>query len=217
MEILVALFIFALITATLFGSFDGVFSRSAELDEELSRHEMGVMALSHMQRELREIFVHLPPAYQKPETESTESPYRILGDVADIGGATFGRLRFTSLTQLPIDTQTIRPPKAVIYYVDQADDDRLTLKRGLRANDDEDDPFEPQADDATLCEDLLKLTFSYMDAEGESQEQWDSESGDQAYATPRAIKIDLVLGTEARATHLETTVALPVWRNPMES
>ena len=217
MEILVALFIFALIAATLFGSFEGVFSRSAELDEGLYHQEMGVLALSHMQRELQEIFIHQPPAYSKPEPESPESPYRIIGDESDLGGETFGRLRFATLTQLPMDSQAIRPPRAVIYYVDQADDGGLILKRALRANDDQKDPFEPQTDDAVLCEDLLELTFSFVDAEGENQSQWDSESEEQAFATPRAIKIELMLGTQGRTTRFGTTVTLPVWRNPLES
>ena len=217
-EILVALFIFALITTTLFGSFTGVFSSASDLDANLVHFESGSLCLSHIQRELREIFVHLPPAYQKPGINSEPSFYRIMGSVSEIDGKSYGRLRFTALTQLPIDGRTARPPLAVIYYVDQREDGRLALRRALRANDTADREFEPQTADATLCEDLLEFELAYMDSAGELQKNWDSESEDFAYATPRAIKIALSIGTqEAVAAHLETSVALPAWRPPLES
>lgn len=216
-EILVALFIFALITTTLFGSFNGVFSRTAELDQELAYYEMGPLCLNHIQRELKEILIQLPPAYKKPTSESTPDPYRLVGGASEIGSDGFGRLRFTTQTNLPMDTQMARPPQVIIYYVDETDDEQRVLKRALRSNEEEKDDFEPHGADATLCEGVLELEYSYIDSEGEIQESWDSESDDQEYATPRAIKISLLLGNQVTTTRFETTVVLPVWRNPMES
>jgi len=216
LEILVALVIFAIITTTVFGSFNGVFSRAKELDSDLAHHEMGVLCLNQMQRELKEIFIQRPPAFKPPTQEKSADPFRIVGDLSEWGGDSFGRLRFTSLARLPIDSQTIRPPQAVTYYTDETDGDRFVLKRAVRANDDSDE-FEPRSDDIILCEDVLEFELIYLDAEGESSEKWDSGSDDQDYTTPRAIQIKLLLGSQSPTARFETTVALPVWRDPVES
>jgi general secretion pathway protein J len=218
MEFLVALFIFALITSTLFGSFSGVFSRATDLERELAFHEMGLICLSHLQRELKEIYVPLPPAYKKPTSDSSPNPYRIVGDVSEIGSQGFGRLRFTPQTELPVDSLTVRPTQAVVYYVAELEDGQKVLKRALRPNDEKMAEFEPHDADVTLCERIAELELNYFNSEGDTQDTWDSESDDQDYATPRAIRISMALGEDPEAaTQFETTVVLPVWRNPLES
>ena len=109
-EILVALFIFAIIATTIFGSFDGVFSRAKELDGQLNSDQGVLNCLHHMQQELQTAYVHLPPAYTPPRQESPISPYHIISDTTVIEGNPFGRLRFTSSITLPIDTPP--PPRA---------------------------------------------------------------------------------------------------------
>ena len=93
LEILVALAIFALITTTVFGSFNGVFSRATELDADLDHHETGVLCLNHMQRELKEIYIVPSTAFKPPNQDNPQDPFRVVGDLTEAGGESFGRLR----------------------------------------------------------------------------------------------------------------------------
>jgi general secretion pathway protein J len=57
------------------------------------------------------------------------------------------------------------------------------------------------------------LTFKFFDHEGAEHDQWDSESDDVDYATPRAVAIQLEIGTPSATFEYETRVNLPAFRD----
>ncbi len=69
------------------------------------------------------------------------------------------------------------------------------------------------ANDPILCENIRALKITYLDAEGEFSDAWDSSSVDYDYATPRAVRIRLELASSAGPAAFQTIVALPLWRS----
>jgi hypothetical protein len=72
--------------------------------------------------------------------------------------------------------------------------------------------FEERGSDPVLCENVKALAFEYIDAEGASTEEWDSESPKFGFATPVMVAVRLEVATEIDAYVFQTTVPLPMVR-----
>jgi hypothetical protein len=60
------------------------------------------------------------------------------------------------------------------------------------------------------------LTFTYIDAENDEKETWDSDSDDVGYATPRAVRIRLEIGSEENFHTFQTTILFPQYRQALK-
>ena len=210
LEILVAIFIFAVIVTTLFGSYNLVFSNVKNIHEGTALYEMAKNCLNRMVVDLTSAYVSPPSGYTPPEFNEAPDPYRIVGDDSYAGGKRFSRLRFASLAHLPLENRHGGGIAEIVYYV-QADDVRgYVLKRADTLYPYA--PFEEKGIDPVLCEGLKSLFFSYYDHEGNAHELWDSDSDTFEYATPRAIRIRLEVGDASSALLFETMVTLPASR-----
>ncbi len=214
LEIMVAIFIFAVVITTIFGSFRVVFSSADVVGSDVAVFETARSCLDRMAADLTGLYVTLYPRYAKPEFDDPPDLYRVVGDTTDVAGDSFGRLRFPSLAHLPINGDTRQGVSRIVYYVHRRWDDTLVLRR---ADDLFPFPeFEERSDDPVLCDNLLGLEFGYLDAEGEMSDRWDSDTEDNAYATPRAVEIRLTMGEPSRPTIFMTRVPLHVYRPAAE-
>lgn len=214
LEILIAIFIFAVVAATIFGSFNAVFGNSSTVKEGMGAFEMARDCLSRMMVDLHSLHVSQLPAYAPPDSEESQDPYRLVGGMTFSGDTGFGRMRFASLAHLPLGKDKRAGIAEIVYYVEPSKDGTFVLRRSDRL-----EPFPPPEEkggDPILCENVKSLTFTFIDDEGEEQDRWDSESEDFAFATPRAIRISLVLGTDDFPHPFEATVALMQYRNGVE-
>lgn len=212
LEIMVAIFIFAVVMTLVFGSFRAVFSSADALGGDVAVFETARGCLGRMAADLDAQYVSHYPRYAKPDFNEPEGPYRLVGDVTDVAGQSFGRLQFTSLAHLSINGEGRQGVARVVYYAHQRSDDSVVLRR---ADDLFPFPdFEENADDPILCEDLIALEFGYVDAEGQASEQWDSESADNDYATPRAVDLRLTIGQPSRPMTFTTRITLHAYRDP---
>ena len=214
LEILVSIFIFAIIATTIFGSYNSVFSNAAEIKADMMASEMAKSCLNRMALDFQSMYLSLPPAYSAPQGDQEPDPYRMVGEVTASGDTPFARLRFASLAHLPLGATKQEGIAEIIYYVRSTRDGKYTLRRSdkliLYG------PAEEKETDPILCENLKALTFRYYGTEGEENDTWDSESEDLGYSTPRAIGIKLAIGNNERTQVFETLVKLPQYREKTE-
>jgi general secretion pathway protein J len=216
LEIMMAIFIFALIITTVFGSFRVVFSSADAVGGDVAVFETARICLMRMASDLESIVITDYPRYKKPDFNSEEQDmYRLVGDTTDVAGSSFSRLRFTSLSHVALNQDPRQGVCRIIYYVDEGVDDQLVIRRADHLYPFPE--FEESQDDPVLCDNVLALEFEYIDEEGETIDSWDSESSDNQYATPRLIEIRLTTGSQDRSRTFSTRVRLHVFRKAVET
>ncbi len=214
LEIMVAIFIFAVVITTVFGSFRVVFSSADTVGGDVAIFESARTSLGRMAADLGGLVVSDYPRYTKPAFNDPQDPYRLVGDTTDLSGSSFCRLRFASLAHLAMNRDRRQGVCRIVYYVDQRPDETLVLRRADHLYPFPE--FEESVDDPILCENILALEFAYLGAEDETSDRWDSESADTDYATPRSVEIRLTVGTPSRPKPFTTRVPLHVYREAAE-
>jgi len=214
LEIMVAIFIFAIIVTTIFTSYSTLLSGNKSSDQGTAPYEMAKNCLNRMTVDLESIHVTLPPGYSPPVLGEPPELYRIVGEIFDIAGTAFPRLRFTSLAHLSFGGKTEKGIAEIVYYVQASGDGNYVLKRadnlypyGM---------FEENVGDPVLCTDVKSLTFKYYDQDGTAYDLWDSDDENFGYSTPKAIGINLELAEGSNSLWFKTMVTLPVYRKKKE-
>ena len=211
LEILTAISILAIVVSMVLGSFDAIFSNADRVNIGSDLNEMGASALDRMAKDLKAIHVMLYPRYKPPQLADDESDiYRVEGKSSNIGGHTFAWLRFTSMAHLPLNHDAKEGIAEIVYYVQETRNNDFIIRRADHLYPYPE--FEERETDPEVCEQVRDFTLTYFDAEGKEFEEWDSESDDSEYGTPRAIKIKLALGDETAPDIFTTEIALPIYR-----
>ena len=214
LEIMVAIFIFAVVITTVFGSFRTVFSSADAVGGDVAVFEAARNCLGRMATDLAALQVTHHPRYAQPEFNDPQDPYRLIGDATEVAGNSFGRLRFASVAHLALNRDPRIGVCRIVYYVQPKNDDALVLRRADHLYPFPE--FEESEDDPILCDRILALAFGYLNAEGEMEERWDSESADTDYVTPRAIEVRLTVGTPDRPQTFTTRIPLYAFRESTE-
>ncbi|MDH4204598.1 MAG: prepilin-type N-terminal cleavage/methylation domain-containing protein [Desulfobacteraceae bacterium] len=214
LEIMIAIFIFAIIVTTIFTSYTSLLSGNETSDQGTASYEMAKNCLNQMIVDLESIHLTLPPGYSPPVLGEPPELYRIVGEIFDIQGVSFPRLRFTSLAHLSFGGKTEKGIAEIVYYVQASGDGNYVLKRADNLYPYE--TFEEKAGDPVLCTDVKSLTFKYYDQDGTAYDLWDSDDEDFGYSTPKAIDINLELAESSGSLWFKTMVTLPVYRKKKE-
>jgi general secretion pathway protein J len=211
LEILVAMSIFAIVTALIFGTFEGVFSNADHVTQSSAIYEMADACLGRMAADLRAIHVMQTPRYKKPDMEADPDIYRVEAKNETLGGETFTQLRFSSLAHLPTSGQFTEGIAEIVYYAQEEENDVYVLRRADHLYPYPED-FKPTETDPILCERVLAFKLLFFDKEGREQEEWNSEDDDYDYCTPAAVKVELKVGDEESPYEFETMISLPMTR-----
>lgn len=214
LEIMIAIFIFAIIATTIFTSYSSLLSGSKTSDQGTASYEMAKNCLSRMIVDLESIHLTLPPGYSPPVLGEPPDFYRIVGEIFDVQGDSFPRLRFTSLAHLSFGGKTEKGIAEIVYYVQASGDGNYVLKRADNLYPYE--TFEEKNGDPVLCTDVKSLTFKYYDQDGTAYDLWDSDDEDFGYSTPKAIDINLELAESSDSLRFKTMVTLTVYRKKKE-
>lgn len=215
LEILLAIFIFAIIITTIFASYRTVFSGTDAINKDQAYYEMAKGCLNRMVIDLQSIYIALPPAYTIPDFDDSPDSFRIVSDTDFIKGLSFARLRFTSLAHLPLGKNQHDGIAEIVYYVEETGENQLVLKRSDSLNLLQ--SAQKKTTDPVLCKGLKKLEYTFYDQEGTEYETWNSELKEFDYTTPRAIGIKLELNTGSDTGLLfETRVNLPAQRTTIK-
>ncbi|MGD9082124.1 MAG: prepilin-type N-terminal cleavage/methylation domain-containing protein [Desulfobacterales bacterium] len=210
LEILIAIFIFAIIVTTIFGSYNSVFTGAEVINQGVISYETARTCMNRMILDLESIHVSLTPQYAPPDFNGPPDPYRIVGDIHNVQTVSFPKLRFTSTAHVSFRGKTESNIAEIVYYVQATDNGHYLLRRADNLYPYEE--FEENSNDPVLCENLKSLTFTYYDREGAEYDLWDSDAEDFGYATPAAIGISLELTSGTDSLWFKTMVTLPVYR-----
>jgi len=219
LEILIAIFIFAIVMTTIYAAFNAVVSKNEAINEGRGLYEMTRNCLDRMTSDFSAIYVEQPPLYEPPDFDDLPDPYRFVCTEEMVGTENFSRVRFASKAHLPMGRDENTGMAEIIYYVDELESPQsgFVLRRKDRAFPYEvEDRFEEEGDDPIICKGIQSFSVACDDAEGESQAQWDSEEDIGKYATPRSVAIELKVSNGETAYHFKTAVHLPVYREKME-
>lgn len=214
LEIMVAIFIFAIIITTIFTSYNALLSGNETADQGTAPYEMAKNCLNRMIVDLESIHVTLPPGYSPPVLGEPPDLYRIVGEIVNSQGDSFPRLRFTSLAHLSFGGKTEKGIAEIVYYVQASGDGNYVLKRADNLYPYK--TFEEKAEDPVLCTGIKSMTVKYYDQEGTAYDFWDSDDEEFDYSTPKAIDINLELTEGSNSLWFKTSVTLPVYREKKE-
>jgi general secretion pathway protein J len=210
LEIMIAIFIFAVVITTIFTSYSAITSGNEIVDQSTASYEMAANCLNRMIMDLKSIYLTLPPAYSPPASGQPPELYRIVGEMINFQETSFPRLRFTSLSHISFGEKEESGIAEIVYYVQAEENGHFVLKRADKLYPYGE--FEEKPGDPILCRDIKSLTFKYYDSDGTEYDHWNSDSEDFKYSTPKAIDIRLELAEGSGSLVFETRVNLPIYR-----
>ena len=209
-EIMIAMFILAVVVSLVFGSLDGVLSAADHVNIQSDLLEMGQSAMDRITADLNAIHIMTYPRYSPPGIDDDPGLYRVQGEPVSMGGYNFAQLRFASLAHLPLNHDFREGIAEIVYYMLESDQDSYNLHRkdSLYPYPE----FEEDENDPIMCEQVRAFELVYIDHENREVDAWDSESDDVEYASPVAIAIKLAVGDETAPMVLNTRILLPLHR-----
>ena len=229
LEILVAIFIFAIVMTTIYAAFNAAVSRNEAIERGRGLYSMARTCLDRMTADLSAIYVEMPPQYEPPDFDDDPDPYRFEGIEEIVGSENFSRLRFAADAHLPLGGDGAAGLAEIVYYVERVDEASTggagMVSGGggyvLRRSDtafpyDMEELPEEELPDPILCKGVQEFTLTYYDASKETAASWDSEADIGDYATPRAVGIELEVSDGKTSKQFHTTVQLPVYREAIE-
>jgi general secretion pathway protein J len=219
LEILLAIFIFAVVVSTIFGTFNAVVSRTEAIKNGMGGYEMARTCLNRITQDLTTAYIDQKPLYAPPDIDDGPDPYRFFGKETFSGNKSFSWLRFAATDHLSLNGGKETGIAEIVYYVKEQGypESEFVLKRADTAYPyDEDYEFEEKESDPVLCEGIEEFSLVYIDAEGNELEAWDSDADVFKYASPRAVFVKLKIKNHESVYGFETKIILPVFREKFE-
>lgn len=214
LEILIAIFIFAVVLTTIYTSYTGTLRVVDETESQAEIYWMARIAMERMLEDLESIYISKPPDMGKSE-ESHHGPSQFVGEDREIKGMSADSLRFISRAHIDLSDQGQETGTAEIgYYVkENYEGDHLVLYRSDRPMPEASLPLEEETGGLVLCEGLASVNFTYYEENGDVRESWDSESDELKDKIPKMVSVSLEflnsLDPEA-PLKFATSVALPI-------
>lgn len=219
LEILLAIFIFAIVMSTIFGTFNAVVSRTDAIKKGLGGYEMARICLNRITQDLTTVYLDQRPLYAPPDFDDGPDPYGFFGKETFEGNKRFSWLRFTATDHLSINGRQETGIAEIVYYVKEVGypESEFVLKRADTVYPyDEEYEFEEKESDPILCEGVEEFSLVYIDADGNEQETWDSDADMFKYASPQAVFVKLKIINQESVYGFETKIILPVLREEIE-
>ena len=194
LEILIATFILAVVISTVYAAFNGTFRIIKDSEEDSRTYDM---ARTTMQRLLNDL----------DNAAVSGGKFVFIAREANVPDAGFVDLTFASRSHLPFSEDDIPSGLTEItYYIDEdasGDGYRLMRKDSLSEAGDQEGSGQRGF---VLCEQLLSLTYQFIDAKGMAHDFWDS-SGDregEKNKVPAIVAIELKLNNIHNRNHPHT-------------
>jgi len=215
-EILIAIFIFAVVITIIYTSYTGTFRVVGETESQAEIYRMARIAMERMVEDLESTYVPKREGNAQSEEDPMQS-FQFVGKDQEIEGRYADTLRFISRAYLNLSGDDEDTGKTEIgYYVkenEQGED--FVLYRSDRPMFEEGFLLEEDSDGLVLCEGLASVNFTYYEVSGEPLETWDSTSEEHKDTIPRMVSILLEfvnpLNSETPLRFM-TSVSLPIER-----
>ncbi|MBW1676822.1 MAG: type II secretion system protein [Deltaproteobacteria bacterium] len=210
LEILIAMFIFAIVLSTIYTSYTGALRIVDETEYQADIYGMARVALEKMQEDLECAYISIPKTAKSPESDEDMA---FVGEDKEIKDRSADRLRFISRAHLVFSEKDQSSGTTEIgYYVEEHEEgDGFVLKRS-------DSPaFQGKPEEGTgglvLCDSLISVNFTYYDDEDEEYDNWDSTNEEFKDKMPKMVSIMLEFENSADIEapfKFLTRVALPM-------
>ncbi|MBW2111687.1 MAG: prepilin-type N-terminal cleavage/methylation domain-containing protein [Deltaproteobacteria bacterium] len=189
-EILIAIFIFALIASAIFTAYTGTLKMMDQTESRADTAEMAGIALERISEDLESAY--FPRSVHTPGPAGTEDQ----------------EILFAGEKK---EEEPGAEPTEIVYYATEDDDNLLTLYRS-------DTPLARDRPDSEkggllLCQGLSSISFTYYDSEGEAHDTWDPGEGTAKGKLPSRVAISLEFTTPADPDtpyRFMTAVAIPM-------
>ena len=219
-EVLLAVFIFAVVISLIFTAYTGSIRVMNSTDSQADVSRMASIALERMTEDLESISIS---TWIKPGDTANSSGLsgRFFGENDEIDGMSADRIRFLSKARVIFDEQHPKGGTVEISYYLKQDEE----EQGLILYRSETSTFEASPEQGTggleVCRGIKSLEITYLNGEGETVEEWDSTSLENNPFLPRVVSIILSFwdrtGEEASIYPFRTSVALPLARGHYEN
>jgi general secretion pathway protein J len=215
-EILIAIFIFAMVITIIYTAYTGTFRVIHETGSQAEIFEMARIAMERMLDDLESTYI--PEGRGNTDLEENSSQYfQFLGKDQEIGGRDADTLQFISRAYLNLSGQDEDTGKTEIRYYakenDKGDDfvlyrsDRPMFRKALPSGE------ESNNDGMVLCQGLVSVNFTYYQESGEALESWDSTSDEHKDTVPRMVSIELEFVNPLNSDiplRFMTSISLPI-------
>jgi general secretion pathway protein J len=221
LEVLIAMFIFAVVLSTLYVAYTGTFRNIEETESQADLYQMARIVLERMTEDLESVYMAAQTKEATgEETVEEDQSTRFVGTMAETEGKRLDTLRFASKAHIVFNGGEPYPGTAeIVYYVreNSGEEGGFTLYRTDRAN------FLHREEEATggwiLCDHLYAIQFTYYDEQGGAYDNWDST--DEAFKDklPSGVSILLELVNKDNPESplkFMTGVALPMSKGDYE-
>jgi general secretion pathway protein J len=212
LEILIAIFLSAVVLTMVFMSYTGSFRVLDETESQAEIYRMAGIAMERMLEDLESIYI--PKREGNPESEeNTPSLFQFVGEGREIEGRSADALRFISRAHLDPSGQEREPGAVEIrYYVKKSDEgDDLVLYRSDRPIFEGVSPSGDETGGLALCERLVSVNFTYYEENGEMRESWDSAADELKGKIPSMVSVSLeFLDNVDPQTRLKFTTSAPL-------
>lgn len=188
LEILIALFIFAIVISTIFASYTGTFRIINETESQADIYGMARIALERIREDLESV-CFFPRESEGSKQGAAGLSYQFAGEHTEIQGRSADTLSFVAMAHLVFGSEDeYSGPAAITYYVRKTDEkENLSLYRS-------DTPYfleppEKGTGGLILCDGLLSVSFTYYNADGVPYNNWDSTSEEFKDRLPVMVSI----------------------------
>ena len=213
-EILVAMFIMAVVISTIYTAYTGTFRIVDETEYQAEIYRMARITFERMQEDLESVYMpQYPEAFGS--NEGIDQADEFSGEDNEINGRSADALYFISRAHLAFsENEQAYATTEIGYKVGETDEEKgLVLYRtdvpvGIVTS-------EESTSGPVLCEKLASVNFTYYDSDGEVYESWDSQAEGFNNKPPRMVSIllEFVNRSDPETPFaFITSVALPMSR-----
>jgi len=218
LEILIAVFILAIVLSTIFTSYTGTFRIIDETESQADTYGMTRIALGRVLEDLESIYFSKTSETLASEGAAIQAT-RFVGEDKEIKERSADSLRFLSRAHIVFDEEDKDFEVAeIIYYVKKNEDgDSLVLYRSDTLEFEE--TLTEDKSGLVLCDGLLSVNFAYYDMNGKLYDSWDSTEGDFVDRLPAMVSIELSFANRSNPEapiKFMTGVTLPMARDKYE-
>jgi general secretion pathway protein J len=210
-EILLAIFIFSIVLAAIYGSYTGTFRAIDTVESQAAVFRQARIAMARMTEDLASSYY----------SEMITDMEKFVGTEQEVQGMRADTLRFISKAHLLFNDQELAAGSAQIFY--EVREDVTGEGLALYRHDTPELVAGGGGEDGgglLLCDRLEEVRFSYYDAAGNEQDSWDAADADfmdkaARERIPRMVAIKLAFindkNPEAPYTFM-TSIILPISR-----
>lgn len=191
LEILIAIFILALVVSAVFGAFSGTFKVVNETEVQEEIYATARVALERISEDLASVCGGGLSKGEHPETVETRQQFLFVGEDHQVDDKNADTLRFLSSAHLSFKTgRQAEGPAEINYYTEYKEETgALTLYRSDTL--DYLEGAENEQGGLLLCEGLKWLDFIYYDRDGDAHNTWDTTEKSGMTQLPSRVEISL--------------------------